>query len=1290
MGKRLGGSNISIAQLRDGYSYTEIKLYSEVERSSYPLTLLYNFTTGTLLSGVDGKTLAECLNGWSQEPGTGKYCTIASARTTGEIAEIATSSWCEQFITSEDGETVTTVTLYTRASSSPSLPTGTLEYDFSTGTITGTGKGEWVSSMEDFTGGTAYALWSTSAIAVMGANGKASIESSKWSTPKKIAENGVSPVEMYLGRYSYIFPATEDGIIVESDYLAFSSDVLLVQGGKSIDFSLSVISSGITYAITEGKTVKLTEDSVMLGDTASIKVIATYDGGSISKSISLAKAKAGKDVILYFAWSKSEDEFIPKNSEFFMWGNVFNFFNGGMTGSFPLARWTSNREKLEKLKDDVYCYLWAKLTEDGTPFLFTGKRGLDGLTGACTLYQYYASTSSTEQTGGEWLDEMPSIAGGKFLWMRTKFVPAGGNADDYEWGTPVIAGSDISLLMASLEEIGGKVEQNTTAITANSEAIATKVSQDTFNELGERVSTAETRIEQNAEAIELRATTEEVESKIAVTEGKIALYVDGTDVKTPAGIVVGVVDGEGYVKINAPNIIAEGTITAEQLRADCISGKTFIVKNGGVIRSETLDDTTGFSLAADGKFSAFNAYLNGILDTPVLQTQNENAEGVQIDVGAMDEQNYYLGSQMKEKVKEMLTPNTLYNVSADGFDFNKIVVKTESMGDRYDLVMSNTVIASGTYAGIYVSVIGPEHRVALIQSIISWQAYTDSSYSGDTIVGKTFGKKYLEGEVYYAVGYYWILLPNNSYSFTYSTDGANWSSAKGFPSSFAERWMFYASGILCMAYNTKEGNPQTIIYWKSPTSYVQKTLSTYVELNSKLNQVFEYNEHYYILSKTKLIDIDQASITELTLPDNSLCPNDFGSIHYCNGYYYCPCYENSELVIYRTPVGSYSWSKCSNGFPLAGFNDTMLVNYCFLHDDLFAYGICNSDGSLYALPKFYIRDGFCFSVNYYCGTVSGSPDSDTGLYKNNFGIWRAFKKDENNYYFSVQVVSDSILTKDYINVRIYRFSISERENGFYWFYEATDDPYDTVDMTLFESSYEDYLTDKAITVENVLSLPSSIPSGMDFYRRIPELSTEEKDYISINKANVPALTYWDTNLNADVALDAVTTAKIVQTSKTQWLFDNIVVLSSSWYFKNLTSLDAYFTPNSKSIGTYTKDINPIDEDPECSIGNITPYKFIIGNKVEASTVEAEEKISAPTIEATTEVMAPSLKVGANSKVIIGQDEESGYIDIYNVDQGENAVHWHIDVAGNVLRFVLNNATEVCKMDENGVYGAVFN
>lgn len=601
MGKRIGGTSISIAQLRDGYSYTEVRLYSAEKREAYPLTLLYNFTTGALLSGVDGKTLTECLNGWSQEPGTGRYCTIASARTTGTIAEILTNAWCEQFLTAEDGETVTTVTLYTRSKNTPALPTSALVYNFSTGEITGDGKGDWRTSMEEFEGATAYALWSTSAIATRkGTVQTDTINASEWSTPKKIAENGTSPVEMYLDLYSWIFPADGDGFVAMSEYLKFSTDVLLVQGGEAIPFTLSVGTTGITGIETDGVTVKTTEDTVMLGDSASIRITAKYDGGTVSRTVSLAKARAGQPAILYFAWSSSETEFLPQPiPRFYSNGRLYS--NTKLIAGVPAGvRWIFSKEDVSKFKTDVYKYLWCKTTWNGTPFLFTGYTGKDGLNGACTLYQYgLGDDQGNEPT--TWYDTMEELFeaegslfnSGKFLWMRSQFVPAGGSPSPAGWGAPVIAGSDSSEVYARIEE--------------NKTSIATIVK--TGGTIDQRITEYD-----NTTGVSTR-------SQIEQTANKIALRVDGTNIKTPGGIIVGIVEDESVIKLEADKIIASGTLSADKFTSDMAIISDLQISDGGSsvgkIRSAgyakntySKDNAeTGFYMDNEGHLEATNAFF---------------------------------------------------------------------------------------------------------------------------------------------------------------------------------------------------------------------------------------------------------------------------------------------------------------------------------------------------------------------------------------------------------------------------------------------------------------------------------------------------------------------------------------------------------------------------------------------------------------------------------------------------------------------------------------------------------
>ncbi len=63
-----------------------------------------------------------------------------------------------------------------------------------------------------------------------------------------------------------------------------------------------------------------------------------------------------------------------------------------------------------------------------------------------------------------------------------------------------------------------------------------------------------------------------------------------------------------------------------------------------------------------------------------------------------------------------------------------------------------------------------------------------------------------------------------------------------------------------------------------------------------------------------------------------------------------------------------------------------------------------------------------------------------------------------------------------------------------------------------------------------------------------------------------------------------------------------------------------------------------------------------------------------------------VKFGTGSKVIVGQDNESGYVNIYNVDQGSSAILWHLDAWHNQFRFVRNGSTVPAYVDSDGMHG----
>ena len=698
---RLGSANICITQLRDGFSSAVVTLYRESASSEKPLRLLYTFSSGELASGVDGKTLSECLNGWSQERSAATHYAIsASVRSDGEIGEILPTSWLDSYLVAEKGETIVSVTLYQRAIESPTTPSSAITYNFYTGAVTG-GLGAWSASIPEW--GTAP-LWSISAVAsAVLSEGVESdeISASEWSSPKKVAENGESPVEIYFSTYSWLFPADSDGIVTAEEYAKFQVAVNAVKGNSPADFTMTASATGISDISVTDNIISASSSSRMTGDSASVEVSVTVNGASYTKTITLAKAKQSKSATLYFRWSKSETEFLPKDADSNFWiaGTSFIFFNTSLVGNIPISTtWLSNWEEIQSAKDEEYCYLWCKTSEDGTPFLFTGATGK---TGACTLYQYYASTSSETLAGGAWVDDMPSISGGKYLWMRTKSVPAGGVAGDYAWGTPVLAGTDISALMASIEESNEQLVQNTASIVANSKAIEAKVEQTVYDE---KVGVLET--------------------SISATEKKIALQVsESGDITDSAGTkLAGIAITKDGVEIDGATVIKNGSLTASQINAtELFKGKEFEISSGGAIKSSNYEyGTSGFYLGDDGVLKAMGADLvnakvsgkaefTGKVITTALETVNEEgttAKEYTQSLGTAYYQTQLINNevaQIAENTADSETSATSFSMAYNGTTYTtprKFTTHSEQAGGNVSL----TTLSAPTISGAYVYV----------------------------------------------------------------------------------------------------------------------------------------------------------------------------------------------------------------------------------------------------------------------------------------------------------------------------------------------------------------------------------------------------------------------------------------------------------------------------------------------------------------------------------------------------------------------------------------------------------
>lgn len=1238
---RIGSASETAVNIRDGYSSFVITLYKRsltaIETAGID-KLFFTFKNNSLSSGVDGKTLEECLNGWSRSVPNGAnplYCTSATAFGNKDVDDILPNEWLTPTIMSENGTkgetglTTTTIILYKRSEEIPSVPQGEITYDFYSGEVTGSLSG-WSTTLPDFNG---KPLWGTNAVVsatLTETTQTGSITKEKWSVPKKIVadgKDGKSPVESYIDAYNFILVADSYGIVSASEYTTIDANVTLMQKGEylsSVDYGTTLengnfymtrAENSITNTTINKNKLLGTKESVMLKNSASVILTITYkdfDGelGSFVKTIYIRKVSNPKEAEpMLFAWSSSADVFTPnENMRVWMFADKFIQFDNKLIGDFPLYNFVSWNEVM-KAKSDDYPYLWCKYSVDGDPLPFSGRDGKNGLNGQYTAFQYYASTSDTTQQGGAWSDTMPSIAGGKYLWMRTQVVPAGGSISSSAWGTPVLAGTDISKLMTTIEttnsqvvELGDKVTQNTTAINANSSAIATKVNQTTYDD---KVSSLETSIQQNATNITTKVAQSEYESQIQSmqstieqTSKKIALTIetiDGEQVVKYNGIVISEKDGEGNILIRADKILLDGSVTADKLDVNTLNS-TYLT-------------------------------INGTLSNEVLDTVDTAKEGETVSIGSVDDTKCYLASQLKTKIKNT-TSNTMSL-------FSKL----------------------GNLSG--VSVLNNTDNSFFVESHFEY-------YKRFTALPFITNIRNAQGSIYYwPTRQYFSFATGEENPIRTSKDGYNWgygtnswaSNQKDLFGRFALNRYEESPTLHCVCYKVGTTDPFRLMSTRDGYNfYNQATLArTSVDDSFFMYSSFDSypvlvtEKHVYFIAPRGVTSfsansdisvqvgdpLGPQSFHEITLP---ITPEKVfsGILLKTNSILCCALRYNSTKYFYFYKKSSSSWISFAvpDIIKNKNFSET---NYYEIGDYLYivAYKYVGKlnlttlsssstietmfSGSIYGVVPIsnkylvvleYDPSLKTYSKHLYSETkrMGGLP-ANSSLVSSAF-FYKTFPSPMGNICYIDDNTTVILSGANYPSLKV----------------SMTKETYPT-DVLAFESATDNYLgtidsllpeipTDKqAVSTDLQLNLPTTIPSDMDTYRRIPTLFTQTAVYLSLASASVESYTRFDTTTNKDVVVPAFSGKPNKVTTSSQSLrINDTEYANSSWFIKNKTALAISFTPNAVAKGVYTGDLNPKEVDGESAsardIGNITPYDTITGREITAN-----EKLIAGNIEA---------------------------------------------------------------------------
>jgi len=199
------------------------------------------------------------------------------------------------------------VWLFQRAASTPALPSATITYTFATGVATGLTNG-WTTTIPTGTN----PLYVTTAVAAA-AGASDTIGPGEWASAVVLAQSGTAgatgpagpnPITVGLTREAVTLFAYANGGVVSftgaDGYLTVYSGASDVTTGAALSVSASgctgTINTSAGYPVA-GQPMGYYQVTAMSGDTASLTLTAVYGGQTYVRTFSLAKARAGYEIV---------------------------------------------------------------------------------------------------------------------------------------------------------------------------------------------------------------------------------------------------------------------------------------------------------------------------------------------------------------------------------------------------------------------------------------------------------------------------------------------------------------------------------------------------------------------------------------------------------------------------------------------------------------------------------------------------------------------------------------------------------------------------------------------------------------------------------------------------------------------------------------------------------------------------------------------------------------------------------------------------------------------------------
>ena len=444
-----------------GYNSAVVYLYQRASSTpSKPSgTLTYTFST---------KTLSGTLGSWSQSIPSGTdpvYVTAATAASRTDTDSIAASEWSDAVVLAQNGENgedgenglnSATVILYQRASSAPSKPSGSLTYNFTTGVLTGTGLGNWLQYIPASDGNPCYITHATA----ISTSTSDTIASTEWSDVVKFVEDGIkgyNSAVVYLYQRATSTPSKPGSALTYT----FSTKTL---SGTLGSWSQSIPSGTDPVYVTAAVSASRTDSDSIAASEWSDPVIMAQNGEDGENGLNSAT------VILYQRASVTPSK--PSGSL------TYTFSTGIVTGT-GLGNWTQTIPQ----HNGNPCYIThaTAISSSATDTIASSEwsdvvvlveDGEDGVGISSIKEQYCKSVSNVEPLSTDtWSYEQPEWENGKYIWTRSEITWEDGEVTHT---APVLA------------------------------RVLNDLNEDMYD-IGQRVTTAETKINQNTEAIELIA-----------------------------------------------------------------------------------------------------------------------------------------------------------------------------------------------------------------------------------------------------------------------------------------------------------------------------------------------------------------------------------------------------------------------------------------------------------------------------------------------------------------------------------------------------------------------------------------------------------------------------------------------------------------------------------------------------------------------------------------------------------------------------------------------------------------